>query len=149
MANIFFAKSNEELLNRLENLSPTSERIWGTMNVSQMLFHCRKPMEVCDGKLVAKRSFLGILFGKSIKRKFLQSKYVKKHVPTLPEFVANGDYDFVVEKEKIRSEILRYLNLGPEIIVNTKHPFFGNMTSEEWGILHYKHLDHHFKQFGV
>ena len=29
------------------------------------------------------------------------------------------------------------------------HPFFGAMTSEEWSVLMYKHLDHHLRQFGA
>ena len=29
------------------------------------------------------------------------------------------------------------------------HPFFGPMTDEEWGILIHKHLEHHFRQFGL
>jgi len=29
------------------------------------------------------------------------------------------------------------------------HDFFGKMTREEIGILAYKHLDHHLRQFGA
>lgn len=30
-----------------------------------------------------------------------------------------------------------------------EHPAFGKMTSKAWGVPGYRHLDHHFKQFGV
>lgn len=38
---------------------------------------------------------------------------------------------------------------GPETCISHPHPFFGKLTSEQWGKGIYKHLDHHLKQFGV
>ncbi|MFD1127776.1 DUF1569 domain-containing protein [Paenibacillus provencensis] len=32
--------------------------------------------------------------------------------------------------------------------ITNPHPFFGKLTSEEWSIGLYKHLDHHLKEFG-
>jgi transposase InsO family protein len=29
------------------------------------------------------------------------------------------------------------------------HPFFGNLTPQEWSRGMYKHLDHHLRQFGA
>lgn len=29
------------------------------------------------------------------------------------------------------------------------HPAFGNISTNEWGIAAYKHMDHHLRQFGV
>ncbi|MEK7381556.1 MAG: DUF1569 domain-containing protein [Gemmatimonadota bacterium] len=29
------------------------------------------------------------------------------------------------------------------------HPAFGSMTKSSWGILAYKHIDHHLRQFGA
>ena len=29
------------------------------------------------------------------------------------------------------------------------HPFFGRLSRRSWGVLGYKHLDHHLRQFGV
>jgi hypothetical protein len=30
-----------------------------------------------------------------------------------------------------------------------EHPAFGRMSRRVWGVLGYRHLDHHFRQFGV
>ena len=30
-----------------------------------------------------------------------------------------------------------------------KHPVFGEFTAEQWGKMQYKHLNHHFSQFGI
>jgi hypothetical protein len=149
MANIFNPEDNFELLQRLDTLQPNSVRLWGTMTVGQMLNHCQKPMEVCDGTLILKQTLLGKLLGKKIKEKFLKSSHLKKNMPTAKEFKIDVEKDFQKEKAKIKEQIIRFGNLGPSVIKNKKHPFFGNMTDEEWGILHYKHLNHHFNQFGV
>jgi hypothetical protein len=29
------------------------------------------------------------------------------------------------------------------------HSFFGRMSGAEWGVMQYKHLDHHLRQFGA
>ena len=29
------------------------------------------------------------------------------------------------------------------------HPAFGSITGEAWGVLAYRHTDHHLKQFGL
>jgi hypothetical protein len=50
-----------------------------------------------------------------------------------------------IEKAKNKVEMSMQLSKNK----NFKHPFFGPMTAEEWGIISYKHLDHHLKQFGV
>jgi hypothetical protein len=35
------------------------------------------------------------------------------------------------------------------MITETIHPFFGKMSSQEWAMFAYKHLDHHLTQFGA
>jgi hypothetical protein len=29
------------------------------------------------------------------------------------------------------------------------HPAFGQLSRKDWGVLVYKHIDHHLRQFGV
>ncbi len=149
MANIFIKESNDELLQRLECLTSDSQRLWGTMTAAQMLSHCQQLMNVADGTLILKQSLIGLIFGKKVKNKFLQSDRLKKNLPTAKEFKIETEKDFETEKAIIKEQIIRFGNTGSDVIKNLKHPFFGKMTSEEWGILQYKHLDHHFQQFGV
>jgi len=30
-----------------------------------------------------------------------------------------------------------------------EHPAFGRLTARQWGVLGYRHTDHHLRQFGV
>ena len=33
--------------------------------------------------------------------------------------------------------------------ITTTHPVFGPLNFEEWVLLHYKHVTHHLRQFGL
>jgi hypothetical protein len=148
MKNIFSKVDNQELMERVQKLDVASYSNWGKMTVSQMLLHCQKPLDVAEGNLELKRNIIGFLFGKMAKKNFLQQDDFKKNLPTDKGFVIESTPDFEKEKKVLSDQITRFGTMGPTIIASRKHPFFGEMTEEEWGILQYKHLDHHLKQFG-
>lgn len=149
MENLFKRNVAAETINRLEKLNPNSKPLWGKMNVSQMLEHCEAPLKVALGELQLRQTFLGLLFGRMAKKQLLKPEPFKKNLPTVSEFVVKDTPDFMYEKQKLRSLIENFSTSNAETIVARKHPFFGKMTREEWGVLQWKHLDHHFRQFGV
>lgn len=149
MANIFDKNDNVEILKRLSKLTSETQPLWGKMTVSQMVVHCQKPLDVAVGKLVLSGGLLGFLFGKMAKNSFIKNKGFSKNSPTAPEFKIAGTPDFEIEKRTLMGIVEAFGKIGPDIITNKKHPFFGVMTEEEWGVLHYIHLDHHLKQFGL
>lgn len=150
MKNLFNQEDNKELLDRLQKLSPDSQKQWGKMTVSQMLLHCQKPLEVAEQKLQVKRGLISFLFGKMMKAKLInKGESFKQNLPTAKEFIVDTDVDFEKEKQTLKNMVEDFGARGQSVIVMETHPFFGNMTPEEWGILFYKHLDHHFTQFSV
>jgi hypothetical protein len=149
MANIFNIESNADLVERLEKLRPDAKAQWGKMNAPQMVLHAQKPLDIAEGTLMMKRGLIGWLFGKTAKNDFLNNPSFKKNLPTAKLFKVTNQPDFEKEKETLIKQVIRFREEGPSVIKNTEHPFFGKMTEEEWGILQYKHLDHHLRQFGV
>lgn len=149
MANIFEKQANQSLVERLEKLHAETQPQWGKMNAAQVVLHCQKPLDVADGKLVLKRSLIGFLFGKMAKNDFLKRAEFKKNLPTAPEFKITVSPEFEKEKQVLLELIRKFGTMGPKVLVNKKHPFFGTMNDDEWGILQYKHLDHHLNQFGL
>ncbi len=149
MANIFNKEANAQLLERLVKLTADTQPAWGKMTVSQMVVHCQKPLDVAVGKLVLSGGLLGLLFGKMAKNSFIKNRSFSKNSPTAAQFKISGAPYFDAEKETLMSIVEAFGRIGPDIITNKKHPFFGVMTDEEWGILHYIHLDHHLVQFGL
>ncbi|MBC7525196.1 MAG: DUF1569 domain-containing protein [Flavobacterium sp.] len=137
-------------MTRLEALEETANRNWGTMSHAQMLAHCQKPLDVANENLVIKRSIVSYLFGSMMKKKLIdKGEDFKKNLPTVKEFKITSELNFEIEKAISKAKIYE-LGQKREVVIKVKtHPFFGKMSQVEWGVLLYKHLDHHFKQFGI
>lgn len=150
MKTIFNEENNKELVSRIANLKEDSERNWGKMNVSQMLVHCQKPLEVADKKLIIKRNIFSYLFGAMMKKKLIDNgEDFKQNLPTSKQFKMESDFDFKKEQKLLINMVQSLGQKGENAIKMKIHPFFGKMAPNELGILFYKHLDHHLKQFGV
>jgi len=57
--------------------------------------------------------------------------------------------DFEKEKQRAKELITLFYNNGREKCSQHPHSFFGKLTPDEWGILQWKHFDHHLRQFGA
>jgi hypothetical protein len=148
MKSLFNKQDNREIIDRINKLTPETQRVWGTMSVDQMLAHCQPSLKVALGELKLKHSLIGKLFGKIAKRKLVDEKPFKKSLPTAPEFKAPNKAVFNEEKTKLINLLERFQQAGPEGLMKAPHPFFGPLTEQEWDILQWKHLDHHLRQFG-
>lgn len=140
----------DQLIKRIELLTPQSKGKWGKMNVNQMLEHLKVGMDIPVGNVNTKRNFMGFLFGKMIlKSQMKDDKGLKKNLPTDKSFIITDTKDFEKIKKELFNTIKQYSSLNPKSINNKLHPFFGKLTYDEWGVLIYKHFNHHLKQFGV
>ena len=150
MNNLFNKEDKDEIINRIDELHPNSKPMWGKMNVSQMLAHCRVPVKVALGKTESKHSFIGKLLGKRFKAKMMKDDYVfEKNLPTDKSFVIKETPDFYSNQQELKNEIEEFFNLDKNAIASRPHPFFGKMSADGWGNLGYKHLDHHLRQFDI
>lgn len=149
MKNLFAASALAEVNSRLERLQPDSPRQWGKMNAGQMLAHCSAALKVATGQAHPPQLLIGKLIGRFFKKDFLNEKPFAKNSPTEKTFVFTDERDFTREKEQLQSLILQFHQGGPAACTNHPHSFFGRLKPEEWAVGMYKHLDHHFRQFGV
>jgi hypothetical protein len=115
------------------------------MNVSQMMKHCSQWDEMALGKRKYKQSLLGKLFGRIALKDMMKDEPVKKNLPTVPSFKIKEDAGFNQEKNKWVALMNEYKDYSGDGII---HPFFGTMSKEQTGLLVYKHVDHHLRQFG-
>ncbi len=63
MRNLFEKDDVEEIIDRMNDLTISSQRQWGLMNVDQMLAHCSAALEVANGKAFPPRRLLGQAVG--------------------------------------------------------------------------------------
>lgn len=144
MKSIFDKTTRDEIITRVHSLTENSTAQWGKMNVSQMLRHCTKWDEMALGKKKYKQSFIGKLFGKMALKDMMKDEPVKKNLPTVPSFKVKENVGFADEKKKWITLLGEYEHFSNDGFV---HPFFGAMTKEQTGLLVYKHIDHHLRQF--
>jgi hypothetical protein len=144
--NLFDTSTKQEIIERIQKLTPESKALWGKMNVAQMLAHVQIPMGVALGTHTVNGNWLMKLILPLFKKALYDEKPWKQSLPTDKTFVMTGKAkDF--EKEK--NELLEKINLYTEDnMINDKHPVFGKLTKEQWAKATWKHLDHHLKQFG-
>ena len=137
----------DELSSRLNKLNKYTSATWGKMNVGQMLHHCQMPLNIILEKEdygVKPNWLINLLFKKSM----YSDKLWKKNLPTAKGFAIRDEKDFETEKQAITA-LIDELNSQRERNDWQSHPAFGKLTKEQWGKMQYKHLDHHFRQFGV
>ncbi len=71
-----------------------------------------------------------------------------REAPTPSDFLVAPDEPFdeqVKTVERLMDDVARRA-ASPELPL-PEHPFFGRLTRHAWGVLGYKHTDHHLRQF--
>ncbi|MCW3107663.1 MAG: hypothetical protein JWQ09_2169 [Segetibacter sp.] len=149
MKNLFQPEVLEEIKQRIDKLQPNSKRLWGKMEVAQMLAHCTAALEVAAGEKFPPRMFIGRILGPFVKPIFSNEKPLKKNTPTDKSFLVIDQRNFEKEKSRLLELISRFSTGGPEKVTTHPHSFLGKLTPGEWSTGMYKHLDHHLRQFGV
>lgn len=144
---LLHAASRVEIQQRLARLVPDRAPLWGKFNAPRMVVHVSDSIRMALGELsvAAKKTPLQLPILKHLAIYVLP---FPRGTPTAPELLArapaawNGEVvtlGALVEKFSTRSS-------GGEW---PRHPIFGAMSGRAWGVLAYRHCDHHFKQFGI
>ncbi|SHH05172.1 DUF1569 domain-containing protein [Flagellimonas flava] len=149
MKSLFDSQTHSEILQRLGQLSESSKREWGKMEIGQMLHHCQFPLLLALGKHnMAKPNPIMKLLFKSFKKSMYDDKPWKPNLPTAKGFKVTDEKEFASEKRTLEG-LVNEFHSKKEQKVWEPHPAFGKFTYDQWGQMQYKHLDHHFRQFGA
>jgi Protein of unknown function (DUF1569) len=150
MKSIFDTDVAMDFAKRIHCLTAENKPLWGKMNGFQMLKHCSEIIKSSFGERADKRPFISYIIGKMLLKKIIKDdKPSSKNSPTHPAFVIKETGDFEEQKRILLFLVDQYPNKDKRSFEGREHPFFGKMKAEEYGLLDYKHLDHHLRQFGV
>jgi hypothetical protein len=120
------------------------------MSATEMVLHCNKvhlqllEPAVPSGKGTTPRQYLFRWLILYLMPRFPRNAKAPKGLRTKG---LAGNAEFRQEKESFISILRRFANL--EQPIRHHHPYFGNLSTREWGRTTWKHLDHHLRQFGV
>lgn len=150
METLFNQKVHQDILSRIDSLTETSQPLWGKMDVAQMVKHCQMPLLVANGKMELPEDigFFKKLGLKLFKSMMYNDKPWPKNLTTPKSFKVTDAQVFELERDQLKIAINEFhakaLNMHWP-----KHPYFGDFTTDQWGKIEYKHLDHHLRQFGA
>ena len=149
--NIFSEEVTNEVMDRINQLTPTTHRNWGKMSVDQMLAHCNKPYAYTyePEKFKKPKGLMKFILRNFIKKFVVSEKAYKPNGGTSPDFIVTGSHDFEQEKNLLIANIQKAQKLGTSYFEGKENLSFGVMTAQEWNNMYYKHIDHHLRQFGV
>jgi hypothetical protein len=138
----------EEILERIDSLSPSDAARWGRMNVYKALCHVGDAMLVSLGEMTVSQA--SPLDPWRLTKWFALWGPWKwpRNLPTRPEMdqcrlaVAMGDF----EAARRRTAAL-LLRLRKTDVTGSRHPLFRALTRAEWMRWGWLHADHHLRQF--
>lgn len=150
MKNIFDAQVTQEIIDRINQLTPETQAKWGKMSVAQMLAHCNVTYEMVytdkHPKATGLKKFVLKLLVKSA---VVNEKPYPKNSRTAPQFLISDERVFATEKQRLIDYINKTQQLGGAHFEGKESNSFGALTQTEWNNSFYKHLEHHLTQFGV
>jgi hypothetical protein len=148
MGSILIEDDRTKIAGRLRGLSESSQGRWGRMNVAEMLQHLRLSACMTTGDLpvrsVEKRAFQVF----PMKHLLIYVLPFPKGAPTARELKPGSTLPFEDERAAVLA-LYERIGTGPREGDGPAHPLFGPLTWREWGVITYKHADHHLKQFGA
>ena len=150
LPDIFSKEVSEEIIARINKLSPDTPGKWGKMTVSQMLAHCSVTYEyIFENRYKKPNMFMGFILKLMIKNLVVNEKPYKPGSPTAPDFIINDTRNFDNEKQRLIAFIRQTQALGGAHFDGKVSHSFGALNKTEWNNMFYKHLNHHLSQFGV
>jgi len=140
--------TRREVVDRLGQLTPDRRAEWGRMSAQQMICHLTASVQMANGEkaVAAKQTPLRYPI---IKQLLIYALPFPKNVPTAPELlVPSTPNGWSKDLDNLQAALDRFVARGPEARW-CDHPAFGPLSAQQWGVLVYRHMDHHLRQFGV
>ena len=148
MRSILNEGDRTNITNRMRSLSASSSGRWGSMDVVSMLQHLHLSARMTLGELEVPSANKRVFQVFPLKHLILYVFPFPKGAPTAPE-LKPIDAGVFEEQRAALLELLERIGSGPSEGDGPAHPLFGPLTWREWGVVTYKHADHHLKQFGA
>ena len=143
-------KRRDELVARINALTPDAAARWGRMSVAQMLSHLVQSGELPFVASVPDRSNWAART--LLKPLVLYVLPIPKEVKTSSAIDQQQDGRKPVDFESDRASVIGSITKIGTLHETERcldHPMFGRMSAKQWAVIAHKHIDHHLRQFGV
>jgi hypothetical protein len=148
MKTMWDASCQRDIRDRIARLSPAHKGEWGKMSAPQMVCHLAESLKMALGDLPVARKHVPIRYP-PLKQLIVYIAPFPKNVPTAPELVARPPRAWNADVADLQSLVDRFVARQSETAPWAEHPAFGRLSRRAWGVLVYRHMDHHLRQFGA
>ena len=147
MKSAWNTSDRRDLQRRVAALRPEARGQWGSMTAPQMVAHLADSLRMALGDLpcAAKKSPIRYT---PLKQLIIYWLPFPKGVPTAVELISRVPATWQAEVDDL-SGLLEEFGRRDRSAMWPDHPAFGRMHGTSWGVLVYRHMDHHLRQFGV
>ena len=132
---------------RLARLTSEAPAKWGRMTAPKMVAHITQSFKSATGELAVASKKLPLRYS-PLKELVIYWLPFPKNAPTAPELLAREPGDWKADVMELSASMERFARKDPNDAW-PEHAAFGRLSGAQWGILMYRHTDHHFRQFGV
>ena len=147
MKTLWDPRRQDEVLTRVRQLTPERRPVWGRMTCPQMVTHLTDAFDLYMGVLTSARKRTPLQYP-PLKQLLVYFVPIPKNVPTAPELIARVPGEWSDEIARLTRTVSTFA--GQHARTDWPlHPIFGRMSCRAYGVLAYRHADHHLRQFGV
>lgn len=147
MNSLFDPEARGRVVARVGRLTPGAVRQWGQMSVAEVQVHLAGQLRMALGELPVAPKRVPLRYP-VLKQLAVYWLPWPKGAPTAPELRATPPAEWESDRAALLELIERFAARGPREKW-PDHPAFGRLSGRAWGVLAYRHLDHHLRQFGV
>ena len=147
MKSIWQDEDRQEINDRLTRVAWDRPAAWGKFTAPRMICHLADSLKMAMGDLPVASKHLPIRYP-PLKQFIIYVAPFPKGAPTAPELLARAPREFSSDIADVQALLAR---AGSARTTDTwpEHPAFGKLSKRAWGVLIYRHMDHHLKQFGA
>ncbi len=144
---IFDPAARHALLARLDRVAPDTQPRWGTLTAPRMVSHLLDAVRMALGDVVISRrkSFLA---NPIVRYLIIHVVPFPKGAPTAPRLLARAPESWAEDVAALKAVVERAA-ANETAGAWQPHPAFGAISTRDWGVLIYKHVEHHLTQFGA
>jgi len=147
MKSIWNPTDQRSLQDRVRRLTPGHTARWGRFTAPQVVAHLCDSLRMASNDLPVRSKRLPIRYP-PLKQLIIYLLPFPKSAPTAPELLVRTPGDFAKDCAELNGRLDDVVRRGPAGLAR-EHPAFGTMNGRRWGVLIYRHMDHHLRQFGV
>jgi hypothetical protein len=138
----------DALAARVRRLTPGQKPQWGRLSCPQAVAHMSDACRLYLGELPCEPKMSPIRYT-PLKQLIVYVLPFPKNVPTAPELLARRPGVWQAEVDDLCDLITRVAAGRGRAAEWPDHPAFGKLSARAWGVVAWRHTDHHLRQFGV